>query len=75
MLGNAETPGITFLTVMELYKRIESIKDETTCDIAVSYLEVYNETIHDLLMPSQALALREDPQRGVVVSGLSLHKV
>ncbi|KAG1650769.1 Kinesin-like protein KIF18A [Nymphon striatum] len=73
MLGSADTPGITFLTVMELYKRIDSMNDKS-CDIAVSYLEVYNETIHDLLMPSQPLALREDPQRGVVVSGLTLHK-
>ena len=37
--------------------------------------KVYNETIRDLLMPGQPLAVREDPQRGVCVSGLTLHKV
>ena len=37
--------------------------------------QVYNETIRDLLMPGQPLAVREDPQRGVCVSGLTLHKV
>ena len=38
-------------------------------------MQVYNETIRDLLMPGQALAVREDPQRGVCVSDLTLHKV
>ncbi|XP_022247926.1 kinesin-like protein KIF18A [Limulus polyphemus] len=74
MLGTPSNPGLTFLTVMELYERIESIKEDKICDISVSYLEVYNETIRDLLMPSPPLAVREDPQRGVVVSGLSYHK-
>ena len=37
--------------------------------------KVYNETIRDLLMPGQPLAVWEDPQRGVCVSGLTLHKV
>ena len=37
--------------------------------------KVYNETIRDLLIPGQPLAVREDPQRGVCVSGLTLHKV
>ena len=38
-------------------------------------MQVYNETIRDLLMPGKPLAVREDPQRGVCVSGLTLHKV
>lgn len=40
MLGNTETPGVMFLTMMDLYSRIEELKDEKTCDVAVSYLEV-----------------------------------
>ncbi|XP_031562254.1 kinesin-like protein KIF18A isoform X2 [Actinia tenebrosa] len=74
MLGNTETPGVVFLTMMDLYQRIEELKDEKTCDVAVSYLEVYNETIRDLLLPGPPLAVREDPARGVCVSGLTLHK-
>ena len=74
MLGNDKTPGVMFLTMMDLYKRIEEVKHEKTCEVAVSYLEVYNETIRDLLMPGKALALREDPQRGVCVSNLTLHQ-
>ncbi|XP_041472095.1 kinesin-like protein KIF18A [Lytechinus variegatus] len=74
MLGGPNQPGIMFLTVMELYQKIASEKSEKLSDVAVSYLEIYNETVKDLLVPSGPLAIREDPQRGVVVSGLSLHK-
>ncbi|XP_074638351.1 kinesin-like protein KIF18A isoform X2 [Acropora palmata] len=74
MLGDSTNPGVMFLTMMELYSKINASKDEKSSDVAVSYLEVYNETIRDLLMPGQPLAVREDPQRGVCVSGLTLHK-
>ena len=40
MLGNDKTPGVMFLTMMDLYKRIEEMKHERTCEVAVSYLEV-----------------------------------
>lgn len=40
MLGSAEQPGVMFLTMMELYRRIEAIKENKTCEVAVSYLEV-----------------------------------
>ncbi|XP_074660541.1 kinesin-like protein KIF18A [Tubulanus polymorphus] len=74
MLGNMECPGVTFHTMMELYERIEDMKDEKSCDVAVSYLEIYNETIQDLLKPSGALPIREDPNSGIVIKGLTLHK-
>ena len=37
--------------------------------------QVYNETIRDLLIPSGCLPIREDSTSGVVIPGLSLHKV
>lgn len=40
MLGNSSNPGVCFLTMMDLYSRIEEMKHEKTCDVAVSYLEV-----------------------------------
>ena len=40
MLGNLENPGVMFLTMMELYRRIDASKDEKTCEVAVSYCEV-----------------------------------
>ncbi|XP_028408908.1 kinesin-like protein KIF18A [Dendronephthya gigantea] len=74
MLGNDKTPGVMLLTMIDLYKRIEEMKHEKTCEVAVSYLEVYNENIRDLLMPGKELAMREDPQRGVCVKNLTLHQ-
>lgn len=48
MLGSDKTPGVMFLTVMDLYKRIENLKHEKTCEVAVSYLEVGK--VHWLLL-------------------------
>ena len=42
----------------------------------LSYTEVYNELVYDLLVPnSGALELREDPERGPMVAGLTHVKV
>lgn len=40
MLGSPTQPGVIFLTMMELYKKIYEKTDEFTCDVSVSYLEV-----------------------------------
>ena len=53
MLGSPENPGLTFRTVSEIYARLDSVKEETSCEIAVSYLEVYNETVVDLINPGE----------------------
>ncbi|KAG8438232.1 hypothetical protein GDO86_008793 [Hymenochirus boettgeri] len=74
MLGSPGEPGVMYLTMMDLYERIDSLKEEKICDIAISYLEVYNEQIRDLLSNSGPLAVREDAQKGVVVQGLTLHQ-
>ncbi|KAM9302268.1 kinesin-like protein KIF18A [Gastrophryne carolinensis] len=74
MLGSPGQPGVMYLTMMDLYNRMENLKDEKICNVAVSYLEVYNEQIRDLLSNSGPLAVREDAQKGVVVQGLTLHQ-
>ncbi|XP_051496052.1 LOW QUALITY PROTEIN: kinesin-like protein KIF18B [Apus apus] len=74
MLGSEQSPGIMYLSMVELYKRLEARKGEKSCQVLVSYQEVYNEEIHDLLEPKGPLAIREDPEKGVVVQGLSLHQ-
>ncbi|NXI40417.1 KI18B protein, partial [Galbula dea] len=73
MLGTEKNPGIMYLTMVELYKRIEARKDKR-CEVLVSYQEVYNEQIHDLLEPKGPLTIQEDPKKGVVVQGLSFHQ-
>ncbi|XP_069595870.1 kinesin-like protein KIF18A [Ranitomeya imitator] len=74
MLGSPGCPGVMYLTMMDLYDRIDSMKEEKVFNVAVSYLEVYNEQIRDLLANSGPLAVREDAQKGVVVQGLTLHE-
>ena len=36
--------------MQEIYNKIETLEDKT-CEIGISYLEVYNETVKDLLAP------------------------
>ncbi|XP_055957564.1 kinesin-like protein KIF18A [Patella vulgata] len=74
MLGSENKPGVMYLTMIDLYERIAAIQEEKSCEVAVSYLEVYNEQIRDLLKPQAPLPIREDSCSGVVISGLSLHK-
>lgn len=74
MLGSAAEPGVMYLTMLHLFKSMDEIKEEKVCSTAVSYLEVYNEQIRDLLTNSGPLAVREDAQKGVVVQGLTLHQ-
>ena len=73
MLGSVENPGIIFRTVMELYSRIDSAKEESEIEVVISYLEIYNETVIDLINPSTRLDIREDG-KGVNIPGLSRHR-
>ncbi|KAJ1838954.1 tubulin-dependent ATPase kip3, partial [Coemansia sp. RSA 2708] len=72
--GGGGEAGVVGLAMQELYARIGA-SDGADVDVAVSYLEVYNETIRDLLAADtgRALALREDARQGVTVAGLSEH--
>lgn len=63
--------------MQELFERISERSEEKHTDISLSYLEIYNETIRDLLVPGgskQALMLREDANQAVSVAGLSSHR-
>ena len=43
--------------------------------VACSYLEIYNESITDLLTAETGLPIREDPRTGPFVEGLSVEAV
>ncbi|KAA8629980.1 hypothetical protein SMACR_06372 [Sordaria macrospora] len=78
--GTPQSPGIIFLTMQELFEKINERSGEKHTEVTLSYLEIYNETIRDLLVPpgsatnKQGLMLREDSNQGVSVAGLTSHK-
>jgi kinesin family protein 18/19 len=63
------------LTMQELFEKIEDRKEEKMTEVSLSYLEIYNETIRDLLVEGErkGLMLREDANQAVSVAGLSSH--
>lgn len=72
MLGTEHNPGIMFQTLKELFFKMKDHKLDRQYNIRVSFLEIYNEQIRDLIMvSSDVLDLREDPIKGVCVAGLS----
>ncbi|GJC90349.1 kinesin-like protein 6 [Colletotrichum liriopes] len=74
--GTSQHPGIIFMTMQELFEKINERSQDKTTEITLSYLEIYNETIRDLLIPGgskQGLMLREDSNQAVSVAGLTSH--
>ena len=82
MLGNDNNPGIMPLTLRELFNKVNSFSDRDY-KLKFWYLEIYNENIRDLLKfdgkknnnlentSNEYLDLREDPEKGIVVSGIT----
>lgn len=58
----------------ELFVQMDHLTDERKFDIGISYLEVYNEQVMNLLTKSRPLKLQEDTN-GVVVGGLVLKQI
>ena len=73
MLGTEDQYGIMGLTFLELFKQIDDQKKNKEFKILMSYLEIYNETIRDLLIQSaeKTLEIREETIKGITVAGLT----
>jgi kinesin family member 18/19 len=75
--GTEDDPGIIYLTMAELFRLIEDRREDHIVDVQVSFLEIYNEEIRDLLVePGSAtlrggLQIREDSNKFVKVVGLT----
>eukprot|EP00062_Callorhinchus_milii_P004575 gi/632943709/ref/XP_007887095.1/ PREDICTED: kinesin-like protein KIF19 [Callorhinchus milii] len=72
MLGTDYEPGIYVRTLNDLFKSIEETSDDMEYTVSMSYLEIYNEMIRDLLNPvSGFLDLREDSKGSIQVAGIT----
>lgn len=81
MQGTATSPGVIPLAITDIFSFIRETPHREFL-LRVSYLEIYNEKIHDLLKPQtdtgigsgstqqEEIKLREDPKRGVFASPL-----
>lgn len=90
MMGTPDQPGLIPRTCEDLFERIAAAQDETpniSYNVRVSYFEVYNEHVRDLLVPiiphqpPYYLKIRESPTEGPYVKDLtevpvrSLHEI
>ena len=81
MQGTATSPGVIPLAITDIFSFIRETPHREFL-LRVSYLEIYNEKINDLLRPpieggigpaaaqQEEIKLREDPKRGVFASPL-----
>ncbi|KAJ3102496.1 hypothetical protein HDU97_000455 [Phlyctochytrium planicorne] len=71
MQGTTEEPGLMILAINELFHSIIKTPEREFL-LKVSYLEIYNEVIRDLLQPgNENLKIHEDNLRGVFVGGIT----
>ncbi|XP_029446583.1 kinesin-like protein KIF13A isoform X3 [Rhinatrema bivittatum] len=75
MMGNTDQPGLIPRLCCALFQRVCKEEDELhTFKVEVSYMEIYNEKVRDLLDPKgsrQSLKVREHKVLGPYVDGLS----
>ncbi|VDI77930.1 StAR-related lipid transfer protein 9 [Mytilus galloprovincialis] len=84
MTGIREDPGLIPRICEGLFSHVDDFEasDRTTFRVNISYLEIYNERVRDLLRPSLSqrnekytLKVREHPKEGPYVQDLSSHFV
>jgi hypothetical protein len=76
MLGNKEQKGLLHQAMQDIFSFSEEVREEREVTIWVSYMEIYNESVNDLLDSNNTnLRIREDPSEGYFVSGLKTMRV
>ena len=75
MMGYGEEEGVIPKICRDMFDRIDNVQRDTNlaCTVEVSYLEIYNERVRDLLNPSTKgnLKVREHPSTGPYVEDLA----
>ncbi|CDW56214.1 kinesin protein KIF14 [Trichuris trichiura] len=75
LFGTSGEPGLIPRTCKLLLNKLQSTGPETQWSMEISFLEMYNEKLRDLLIPEEnapALKIRDYPGDGVFVQGLSV---
>ncbi|KAI9822083.1 MAG: kinesin-like protein Klp8 [Phylliscum demangeonii] len=75
MMGYGDAAGVIPRICQDMFQRIEGMRHDATigCTVEVSYLEIYNERVRDLLNPATKgnLKVREHPSTGPYVEDLA----
>ena len=75
MMGYGEEAGVIPKICRNMFERINGVQSDRhlTCTVEVSYLEIYNERVRDLLNPATKgnLRVREHPSTGPYVEDLA----
>ena len=58
MMGDTRDPGITPRVTTELFEQLSSLEGKATYEVRVSYLQIYREQLHDLLVTGEAAKVR-----------------
>lgn len=75
MLGNEINYGITYLTMKDLYEKVNEQQNSKKFEIYVSYLEVYNEMVYDLLVSDKKPLFLRECGNTTSVAGISIKMV
>ena len=78
MIGYGANRGIIPIVCDEIFKKIKANPDPNkSFEVMISMLEIYNETVRDLLQKNKKKQLKicEDKKLGVYVQGLYKHSV
>ena len=71
MIGNDDLPGLINLSLAEIFERKQEMEINMDVSVKISYVEIYNENIRDLLTDKKKgkyLCLRDCPIKGVTLA-------
>ena len=75
MVGQGDKVGLMIRSIRDLFNFVNSQQNKVY-NIKISYIEIYNEVLKDLLSEKKSTPeIRTDPNKGVIIQGAELIKV